>query len=101
MSGHNPENDWQRAHREKVASFPADIRDAHAHSIHHKQELLSSSDCGCFYCSAVFAPQQIQDWTDDGDTALCPRCGIDSVIGSAAGFPLTKEFLGRMKSYWF
>jgi hypothetical protein len=34
-------------------------------------------------------------------TARCPRCGIDSVIGSASGYPITREFLQTMKSYWF
>jgi acetone carboxylase gamma subunit len=37
----------------------------------------------------------------DGRTAVCPRCGIDSVIGSAAGYPLTREFLSAMEQYWF
>ncbi len=30
-----------------------------------------------------------------------PRCGIDSVIGSRSGFPLTPEFLAGMKQHWF
>ena len=33
--------------------------------------------------------------------ALCPACGIDSVLGSASGFPVTPEFLGRMNACWF
>jgi len=35
------------------------------------------------------------------DTALCPHCGIDSVIGESSSVPITKEFLGKMKKYWF
>lgn len=34
-------------------------------------------------------------------TALCPRCGIDSVIGSPSGYPVTPEFLGRTREHWF
>ena len=56
-------------------------------------------------CLATFAPGEIQEWTDRvgavGQTALCPRCGIDSVIGSKSGFDLTPEFLTRMKAFWF
>jgi hypothetical protein len=62
---------------------------------------MASDVCGCFYCCDVYAPQEIEQWIDEEDTALCPRCGIDSVIGSASGFPITKDFLGRMKRYWF
>jgi hypothetical protein len=70
---------------------------AHKHSIRHRQELEASESCGCFYCLAIFEPSSLEDWVDEGDsTALCPQCGIDSVIGSASGYPITREFLERM-----
>jgi hypothetical protein len=58
------------------------------------------------YCLATFPPAAIEEWIDEdgarvGQTALCPRCGIDSVIGSKAGFPLTKEFLTSLQKHWF
>lgn len=83
------------------SKMPERIRDAHQHSSRHRVEILKSDLCGCFYCEKVFEAHEIQDWTDDEQTALCPRCGIDSVIGSAAGFPLTKEFLHEMCEHWF
>jgi hypothetical protein len=53
----------------------------------------------------TFSPSYIDEWIDEdvnevGQTALCPECGIYSVIGSAAGFPLTSELLGKMRLYW-
>ena len=80
---------------------------AHQHSANHRAEIESSDRCGCFYCLAVFGPANISDWIDEvegldsGTTALCPRCGIDSVIGSASGYPIEKAFLEQMKGYWF
>jgi hypothetical protein len=49
---------------------------------------------------------EIDEWTDIDNplaeqTALCPRCGIDSVIGDKAGFPITPEFLDEMNRTWF
>jgi len=46
------------------------------------------------------------EWIDDGvdesdKTAQCPYCGIDSVVGSKSGYPVTPEFLERMKKHWF
>jgi hypothetical protein len=32
---------------------------------------------------------------------MCPRCGIDSVLGDRSGFPISAEFLGEMHRYWF
>jgi NAD-dependent SIR2 family protein deacetylase len=67
----------------------------------HRAELGKSDLCGCFYCMATFSFSMIQEWIDQEQTALCPECEIDSVIGSASGFPITKEFLERMHAHWF
>ena len=74
---------------------------AYKHSSGHHHELVSSESCGCFYCLEVYSPLEILDWVDDGKTALCAKCGIDSVIGSSSGYPITKEFLKEMNNYWF
>jgi hypothetical protein len=78
---------------------------AHRHSIRHRREILDSLTCGCFYCLALFTPGEVGKWVDEeagvGQTALCPGCGIDSVIGSAAGYPITRDFLSRMHRHWF
>jgi hypothetical protein len=78
-----------------------DLELAHKLSIHNRQQISQSEACGCFYCLAVFGPSEIEEWVDCGDTPLCPKCGIDSVLGSASGFPINKEFLHKMKVHWF
>lgn len=74
---------------------------AHRRCVMHRIELEKSDLCGCFYCMANFSPSTIDKWIDQEQTALCPKCGIDSVIGSASGFPITKEFLEQMYAHWF
>ena len=78
---------------------------AHTHSSSHREEVMRSEVCGCFYCLATFRSDEIRDWIDEkngvGQTALCPKCGIDSVIGSESGFPISREFLDKMRQYWF
>jgi len=79
-----------------------DVIDAHAFSINNETALMKEHKCGCFYCLAIFSPEEIREWTEDDEgTALCPFCGIDSVIGESSGYPITKEFLEAMKKYWF
>jgi hypothetical protein len=73
---------------------------AHKHSIYHRQELTSSEQCGCFNCLAIFEPSAADEWTDGQTTAMCPWCGLDSVIGSASGYPITTDFLTKMQEYW-
>jgi hypothetical protein len=79
---------------------------AHQHSSLHRKQVLSSDLCGCFYCLAIYPPSKIVEWVDEddngvGQTAMCPECGIDSVIGSKSGVPLTKDFLQNMHKIWF
>jgi hypothetical protein len=74
---------------------------AHDHCSNNRAELEKSETCGCFYCMSIFPPSQINEWIDEEQTALCPKCPVDSVIGSASGYPITKEFLERMHAHWF
>jgi hypothetical protein len=87
---------------------------AHKHCTQNRAELLASEVCGCSYCARIFPPSEIELWLSDlvsdgdlhnfgdsDDTAICPFCGIDSVIGSKAGYPINSEFMGRMRAYWF
>ncbi len=78
---------------------------AHKYAARNRWDILSSSICGCFYCLRTFDSTLIEDWVDDVDgvgmTALCPLCGIDSVLGSHSGYPVEEGFLRKMKEYWF
>ncbi len=78
---------------------------AHKHSSNHREEIERSELCGCFYCLSVFPSSDTTEWIDKIDgvasTVLCPSCGIDSVIGSASGYPITKGFLKTMHQHWF
>ena len=84
-----------------------DVIDAHRWSSNHKPELTKDQKCGCFYCLKVFSPAEITEWIvedtpiDYRGTALCPYCGIDSVIGESSGYPIEEEFLKAMHKKWF
>jgi len=50
----------------------------------HRKQLLASEIAVCFYCFAEFSPASITEWTDGepiGQTALCPYCEVDAVVG--------------------
>ncbi len=78
-------------------------QEAHKHCTANRIELEQSDLCGCFYCFAIYDPKEITEWIADrnGDTAICARCPVDSVIGSKSGYPISKEFLQRMHEHWF
>ncbi len=79
------------------------LRRAHKCSIRNKEQVEKSDKCGCFSCGKIFHPSEIMDYFEDDEspTAICPYCHIDSVIGNASGFPVTPEFMKKMKKRWF
>jgi hypothetical protein len=82
-----------------------DFVKAHKHH-HYRDEILSSTQCGCFYCLSIFSPNDIFQWYGEDDngveqTAFCPECSIDSVIGERSGYPIKQSFLRKMKDFWF
>ncbi|QNF34767.1 hypothetical protein HUW51_19290 [Adhaeribacter swui] len=78
---------------------------AHDKSSSHKKEIMESEQCVCFYCQGIYSPTEIVEWINEnngGETAVCPKCGIDSVLGSKSGLPITdKEFIEEMTEYFF
>ena len=79
------------------------LKTSHKGSFKNKKELLDSQICGCFYCEKTFYPIEIIEWikeTDSNETAMCPKCGIDSVLSEK--YPiLVKTFLSEMNKLWF
>lgn len=75
---------------------------AYQYSSNHKELLLKDRKCGCFYCLEIFDPIEIKEWIpDEKGTAVCPYCGVDSIIGAYSNDPITVEFLSEMKKFWF
>ena len=93
------------ASRKKKMKYSKEfLKQAHKKSIYHETKILNSNLCGCFYCKGTFEPKKILEWTDEdskkGKTAMCPNCGIDSVLDDE--FPIEdKEFLNQMNKLWF
>ena len=93
-----------------------------ARSYLNRREIENSEECGCFHCLTIFSPSAITLWTDsedprdedpgrlrpdskgfnafNGNTAICPTCEYDSVIGSASGYPISEESLRRLRAHW-
>ncbi len=77
------------------------LNNAHVCCSYNRKELQNSTLCGCFYCLKIFDPKLIVDWCDNNQTAICPYCGIDSIIYDSKNYHVSKEFLKEMKDYWF
>ncbi len=91
----------------------ADLLAAYRHTTKNRAEIEAGSTCGCCYCMQTFPASEIVAWAGldfsqlcnpdaaDADTAVCPRCGSEAVMGDTSGFSLTPQFLGQMNEAWF
>ena len=78
------------------------LESLHRQSSRHRSRVESAQRCACFYCKRFFTAAEITEWVDSNeDTALCPLCGIDSVVPEIAGEQISQEILDAMYSYWF
>ncbi len=60
-----------------------------------------SETCGCYYCGGIFPGGDVKEYTDGGLTALCPRCGVDSVLSSAQNVAVCEDTLKKSHDFWF
>ena len=71
-------------------------------------DLLKKSDkIGCYCCCKFFNFADIEEWIterriDNGLTAMCPTCGIDSVLPSLIeDVEITEEVLHKLRDKMF
>lgn len=82
-----------------------DILKAHKFSTDHRESILESENCGCFCCLRIFPSSEIKEWWDIdekgiGQTAVCPHCGIDAILGDK-DLIVNDKFLKKMNKHWF
>lgn len=75
---------------------------AHTHSSDHRRLLQEDGQCGISTCLNIFPPGSIERWIPDtrDDTAICPHCTNDSVLGNSCGHEITTEFLKTLRRFW-
>jgi hypothetical protein len=76
------------------------IKNLSNYSKRNKVYIDASEKCGCYFCLKIFKPKDIKEWTDKGETAICPFCSVDSVIGDSTS-KIESEFLEQASKYWF
>ena len=75
----------------------------YTHSIKNEESILKSDFCGCFHCISIFPVADIKEMVVEKDgfkTAICPICGIDSVLGDAS-VDITAEILESLNAHYF
>jgi len=86
---------------------------AYRYTTNNWAQIQASKQCGCCNCVEIFPADEIVGWTGldmtnmddpaaiDQQTAMCPRCGTEAVLGDKTGYPINAQFLGSMNEAWF
>jgi hypothetical protein len=83
-----------------AAATATSLNKLHRKSRRNRPTLAKSTICGCFYCLNEYPFDRISEWIENGETAICPCCGVDAVIGFDA--PVAdRELLHKMHERWF
>ncbi len=60
--------------------------------------------CGCFHCLRTFEARDVKEWAPEVEgesAAICPHCGVDSVLPARDGHAVDRTMLEAMQAYWF
>lgn len=79
----------------------AQMERLHSYSSHNNKLVNNADKCYCFYCMSGFDSIEIDSYIDEGQTALCPKCGIDSVIPDNIDEEINEAIILDMNRYWF
>jgi hypothetical protein len=84
-----PASQWRTTLRQAIDDWLTEHRDVYLEALVEKAPKMSRLNAkrlescllvGCYACGRTFKPAEITELTDDGQTAKCPHCGIDSVL---------------------
>lgn len=73
------------------------VEDACKAAYKNRRAVLAEDMASCYQCIRSFKSNSIRDWSDEQQTALCPNCGIDSVVPGK----IDRETLAKMCEHWF
>jgi hypothetical protein len=76
------------------------LQQIYEHARLNRQHMQPGVACRCFYCLHSFPADEISHWIDEGTTALCPYCSVDSVLSSSAD-PLSDALIQQLHAAYF
>lgn len=80
----------------------------YSYTFQNRKLLKRYKNCTCLYCGASFPYTKVSNWVNDTEelTAICPSCGIDSVVPTRVknkvdDYTLTEELREKVKKLYF
>lgn len=65
------------------------------------EALRESEQAACYYCMKIYSALEVVEFIPEENTAICPKCGIDSVLPGTCGIEFSEENLNIINDYYF
>ena len=65
----------------------------------NRDRLGMTKSCGCYNCKKIMLVSDIKNWTDNGQTAICPLCDTDCILAEVSD-PVTEDVLITIHKHW-
>ena len=73
----------------------------HTYSTHNKENVDASQKCYCYFCLSTINKEDIKEYVDDVQTALCPECDKPALIPDSVAGEIDDHTLYQMSDYWY
>lgn len=72
-----------------------------AYATYNKNLVAKAEQCHCFRCGTTVESRKVEQYADEGQTALCPNCGVAALLPDSIEEALDERILSEMHEYWF
>ena len=76
-----------------------DLKNSAQYAWNNFDTVKNSTICGCFHCVEIINKNDINEWTDYGKTAICPKCGRDTIVPQNNSIIINLENLKKIHDY--
>lgn len=81
------------------------LKKLHKYCRFNRDLIEKSNKCYCFYCKSTLDAKDLLkptvQYINGGKSAICPKCGIDSILPDAIDEKITKEIIDDMYERFF
>ncbi len=77
------------------------IRDALIRTHHNHNAIKDSKMCYCASCQTIHKPEEVVEYTHNGQTGVCPYCGEAAILCDGDGMPLSNRVLAEVHIRYF
>lgn len=77
------------------------LKKLHQYCTNNKKLISKANKCYCFFCMKEMKSEEIVDYLSVEETAICPYCGIDSIIPDSINDEVNITIIKEMNKYWF